>query len=100
MIDKQKIENLKKMLSSCNIQDINLAGVMIKENILNISDEQLEVFLELYDYAVNNRSMNTRYFNLKEFLGGEVTQIDSSDSYSWNIKEHVDSLSKLFSSSK
>lgn len=79
-MDKQQIERIKSMLQSDNIDDINLAGNLIKTQVLKIDDEQVKLIDEFTELVRRNKGTNYTMPEslLTQLLNGNVKEKDNT----------------------
>lgn len=89
-MNKEQIEKLKQMLSSKDLDDINLAGTMIKEQLLKISDNDLKVFWQLIDTLNANPSKPKFGFELlRDLLRADVHQVEYESLNTWTTQPYI-----------
>ena len=82
---EEQVNKLKQMLSSQNLDDINLAGNMIKEQLLKISDEDLKTFWQLVDTLQANSNKPNQPFTrtIRDLLRADVHKDEHELVGSW-----------------
>ena len=83
-MDKQEIEKLETMLKSPNIDDVNLAGNLIK-NWLKLDDDKLKQLYKFID-VLHNQTGNYRISKfelMRQLFNSDVHQPDSIHYYQW-----------------
>ena len=84
---KQEKDKLEQLLQSKNLDDVNLAGVLIKEK-LKLTDENLKLlysFIELaFDkHRPDNSTILTKFEFMRQLLQGDVHQPDLDQAFGY-----------------